>query len=191
MSLIKREERPDAFLFFCLRSKVYSLESNLAMENREKKGLPTVVQAGPWYKDGLHFQCQRCGNCCRGEPGYVWTSHEEIKNISLHLGLQVEEFARRHLKRIGRRFSLRELAGGDCVMYKACGEPGGSGGCLIYPVRPRQCSTFPFWPCNLESYKSWTDLKKFCKGVDRGPLFTLSAIQKVSLGQATVENRHM
>ncbi len=158
------------------------------MENDGKKGL--------WYKDGLRFQCQRCGNCCRGEPGYIWVSTEEIKSISLYVGLQVKEFARKYLKKVGQKFSLTEFSNGDCIMYKACSErrsrspersEGESGKCQIYPARPRQCSTFPFWPRNLESYEAWTALKKFCKGIDRGPLYTHSEIQKISLGLATVD----
>ncbi len=162
------------------------------MKNREKENLPTVAQAGLWYKDGLRFQCQRCGNCCRGDTGYVWTTTEEIKNIALYLGLQAEEFARKYLKRIGYRFSLKELSGGDCVMYKAGSEPGtvlaggGPGGCQIYPVRPKQCSTFPFWPSNLKSYEAWAGLKRYCNGIDKGTLYTFSAIQQISLGQASV-----
>ena len=164
----------------------------LSMKNREKENLPTVAQAGLWYKDGLRFQCQRCGNCCRGDTGYVWTTTEEIKNIALYLGLQAEEFARKYLKRIGYRFSLKELSGGDCVMYKAGSEPGtvlaggGPGGCQIYPVRPKQCSTFPFWPSNLKSYEAWAGLKRYCNGIDKGTLYTFSAIQQISLGQASV-----
>jgi Fe-S-cluster containining protein len=134
------------------------------MKNPDKKDL--------WYKDGLRFQCQRCGNCCRGEPGYVWVNPEEIQNISSYLGLQIEEFARKHLKRVGQRLSLRELPNGDCVMY--------DGGCRIYAVRPRQCSTFPFWPSNLASYEAWAGLKRFCKGIDKGPLHTFQTIQEIA-----------
>lgn len=141
------------------------------MENCEEKGL--------WYKKGLHFKCQRCGNCCRGEPGYVWVGTEEIKNISLYLGLGVEEFARRYPKKIGQRFSLIEFTNGDCIVYKE--------GCEIYPVRPRQCSTFPFWPSNLKSYETWENLKTFCKGIDKGPLYTFQTIQEIGLGRGSVD----
>jgi Fe-S-cluster containining protein len=149
------------------------------MKNHDKKGL--------WYKDGLRFQCQRCGNCCRGEPGYIWVSLEEAKNISQYLGLQVEEFTRKHLKKVGKRFSLLELPNGDCIMYKARSEGNGPGGCKIYPMRPGQCSTFPFWPANLESLEAWTRLETFCKGIDRGRLYTFTDIQKISLGLASVD----
>ena len=32
----------------------------------------------PWYADGLRFTCTMCGKCCTGEPGYVWTTDEEL-----------------------------------------------------------------------------------------------------------------
>ena len=25
-----------------------------------------------WYADGLRFTCTQCGNCCTGQPGFVW-----------------------------------------------------------------------------------------------------------------------
>ena len=27
-----------------------------------------------WYRDGLRFECTRCGACCTGAPGYVWVT---------------------------------------------------------------------------------------------------------------------
>ena len=109
----------------------------------------------------------------------MWVSRKEIENISLSLGLRIEEFARKNLKKVGSKFSLIELSKGDCVMYKE------AWGCKIYPVRPKQCSTFPFWPSNLESHEEWTNLKEFCKGIDKGPLYTFSAIQEIAFGCGT------
>ena len=33
----------------------------------------------PWYGGGLRFTCTQCGNCCTGQPGYVWISKKEIR----------------------------------------------------------------------------------------------------------------
>ena len=30
------------------------------------------ADSGPWYADGLSFECTMCGNCCTGPPGAVW-----------------------------------------------------------------------------------------------------------------------
>ena len=36
----------------------------------------------PWYADGLRFACTQCGNCCTGEPGFVWVNDAEIAAIA-------------------------------------------------------------------------------------------------------------
>jgi len=55
----------------------------------------------------------------------------------------------------------------------------------VYPARPRQCRTFPFWPENLRSPESWNELEEFCGGVDHGRVYPLSEIQSVLKGRAT------
>jgi len=40
-----------------------------------------------WYAHGLHFECTRCGDCCRGAPGYVWVREEEVERIARFLGM--------------------------------------------------------------------------------------------------------
>ena len=53
------------------------------------------------------------------------------------------------------------------------------GGCTIYPVRPRQCRTFPFWPENLESPEAWEEATETCHGVGSGKLYRLEDIGSV------------
>src|SRR4051812_23990582 len=93
----------------------------------------------PWYQDGLHFTCTRCGNCCTGAPGYVWVDENELAALADHVGQPVEEFRALYTRRVGRRDSLRERSNGDCVFWDR------SRGCTVYPVRPAQCRTWPFW----------------------------------------------
>ena len=57
----------------------------------------------PWYKDGLRFTCTQCGDCCTGEPGYVWVTEEEMKQIAEYRGISIGEFRINHTKlEIGR-----------------------------------------------------------------------------------------
>ena len=100
-----------------------------------------------WYAEGLRFECARCGACCGGEPGYVWVTAAEIEKMARHLGLSVDAFGKQHLRRVGRRFSLREKPNGDCCLL--------DGKCTVYPVRPRQCVSWPFWPENIASRPEW------------------------------------
>jgi len=102
--------------------------------------------------------CQKCeGNCCIGESGYIWVSPQDIKNISEFLNIDEELFKKTFLIKVGYRYSLKEKPyknGHACVFFE--------NGCKIYPVRPNQCRTFPFW----DYYKNKIDeLKKECPGI--------------------------
>ena len=137
------------------------------VKSEKNKGVQGVTL--PWYKDGLKFECQRSGRCCRGEPGVVWVNKKEIEKISSFLGISQDAFARNYLRSFNERFSLVEYGGGDCIMY--------DNGCKIYDVRPSQCRTFPFWGPNLENRAEWEKLRKTCPGIDKGKLHTLKDIQ--------------
>jgi len=41
-------------------------------------------------------------------------------------------------------------------------------GCSIYPVRPLQCRTWPFWDTNLASKSAWDRAAQRCHGMDHG-----------------------
>lgn len=112
-----------------------------------------------WYAGGLRFACTRCGRCCTGTSGYVWTSEEEIGRLAEALSLPVDEFGRRYLRRVGSRYALLEHPlGGDCVLLR-------DGLCSVYEARPAQCRAFPFWPRNLESAAAWRAAAEDCEGI--------------------------
>jgi Fe-S-cluster containining protein len=122
-----------------------------------------------WYRDGLRFECSHCGNCCSGEPGYVFATLAEIDEIAAHLGREKDGLGDEHIRRIGRRFSLTEdKTTGDCCFLHRTRD--GRRVCGIYPVRPLQCRTWPFWPLNLESRKAWAEAADECPGIGKGPL---------------------
>jgi Fe-S-cluster containining protein len=126
----------------------------------------------PWYHDGLKFKCTRCGNCCTGAPGFVWVNAEEVTKIARYLGESEEKVARKYVRRIGVRHSLKEHANGDCVFYSREGR-----GCSIYPARPRQCRTWPFWNSNLAGPEAWQETCRDCPGAGRGDFFSLEEIR--------------
>ncbi len=131
----------------------------------------------PWYLRGLAFQCVRCGRCCAGpEEGYVWTSPEEIERLAEFLSVRPQEIRERYTRRVGRRISLvEEPISRDCI-FLAYDESGLSK-CTIYPVRPAQCETWPFWPANLRSVESWCLAALRCPGINRGMLHHYDEIQ--------------
>jgi Fe-S-cluster containining protein len=151
--------------------------------------LDVVSENEPWYADGLTFTCTQCGNCCTGGPGYVWMSEEEIGRLAAFLKIPEREVLSKYCRRIGSRISLdeRRMPNGnyDCIFLTEIDAPApppskgenlGPGekvpmkrrGCSIYPVRPLQCRTWPFWNGNLSSRQAWELASKKCPGMDRG-----------------------
>lgn len=127
----------------------------------------------PWYADGLHFACTQCGNCCTGTPGFVWVNDEEIAALAQHRGEPVEEVRGLYTRSEGgTRRSLKETPSGDCVFYDRMA------GCTVYPVRPRQCRTWPFWECNTVSPEAWARASAECPGCNRGELITADEITR-------------
>ena len=132
----------------------------------------------PWYADGLAFECVRCGRCCAGpEEGYVWVTREEIAAIAEFLGMAEDDFRNRYVRRVGWRHSLVERAGNkDCIFLTY--DANGLSACAIYPVRPVQCRTWPFWPANLKSPAAWSLAAQRCPGINRGRKHAFDDIQQ-------------
>ena len=125
-----------------------------------------------WYSEGLQFQCTQCGDCCSGDPGVVWMTPDEMKKICEYTGLTETELKVKYSQKIGRKTTLRERDNGDCVFLHETTR-----GCTIYPVRPAQCRTWPFWNSNLESPATWEEVKRSCPGAGKGKLYNLEEIR--------------
>lgn len=125
----------------------------------------------PWYQNGLKFQCTQCGNCCTGAPGFVWVNKEEIEHLAAYLGMEVAEFEQQYVRKVGIRKSLVEYSNGDCVFFD-----GESRKCNVYPHRPRQCRTWPFWDSNVRSPEAWARTCEVCPGSGKGKLYQLQDI---------------
>lgn len=126
----------------------------------------------PWYRDGLKFRCTGCGNCCTGGPGYVWVDDEEIAAIAEYLNKPVGEIRLMYCRPVRQKVSLTEFANGDCVFF----DPE-KRNCTIYPVRPVQCRTWPFWKSNLETRADWESVQRDCPGAGQGDFVPLEAIE--------------
>jgi Fe-S-cluster containining protein len=113
-----------------------------------------------FFDQGLRFACARCGRCCTGDPGIVFLAPEALAPLAEHLGLTVADTIRRYLTPWRDGHTVREDAEGRCLFYRD--------GCSIYPVRPVQCRTWPFWLTNLRSQARWQRVARSCPGIGRG-----------------------
>jgi len=135
--------------------------------NSKQRGFPG---SRPWYAEGLRFSCLRCGECCRGEPGYVWITPDEIVAAADSLCITPAEFRKRFVRKVDDLLSLVEMPNGDCILWS-------KEGCRIYAARPSQCRTFPFWGEYLRSPQCWTAAQRRCPGVGTGKLYTVEGIR--------------
>lgn len=121
----------------------------------------------PYFFDaGMRFECQRCGRCCTGRPGKVRVDGQQIQRIASFLKLSDHDFAARFLR--CKKTLLIERADGSCVFYRH--------GCRIYPVRPAQCRTFPFWFSLMRNQHRWLKMATECPGIGKGPCYTKEQI---------------
>ncbi|ETV69402.1 hypothetical protein, variant [Aphanomyces astaci] len=107
------------------------------------------------------FRCTACGKCCTGKGGKVRVNAREVEAIADHLSTPTREFRRQFLRRHpGDDFDSIKQTPDDLQCIFLEGKQ-----CSIYPVRPTQCQTYPFWPQQLISKYDWALTSKECEGV--------------------------
>lgn len=128
----------------------------------------------PLYKrKSLRFRCTQCGACCSGGPEYqVWLEKGEPEKIRVFLGLSRSWLYRRYIARLADGESvLRSTHNGDCVFLDEEGK------CRIYPVRPMQCSSYPFWPEVVTTSRAWNREARRCEGINQGSPVSIKKIE--------------
>jgi len=132
-------------------------------------------------KHGLRFKCTQCGECCRGSPGYVWLSRNDIFSIARYLNISEEFFLEMYCMPVstqyGISYSLKEKNDYACIFLDKAS-------CSIYPVRPVQCRTYPFWDDILKNEQSWNDEAQWCPGINADQHVLPEAIK-----DAIIQNR--
>jgi Fe-S-cluster containining protein len=88
--------------------------------------------------------------------------------ISKFVGQSLNKFLKDYVTTYEEHYTIRERLDGCCMFYKY--------GCQIYPVRPAQCRTYPFWFKNLRSKKNWEQTEKECPGIGQGLHYTKEQI---------------
>ena len=121
-----------------------------------------------FFDAGIHFECRRCGACCTGDPGVIRISGPEIRLLADFLKMSASDLTRTHLRPVASGFSIAEEPDGSCRFYNQ--------GCEIYPVRPLQCRTYPFWFSQMRSLRLWEKARCQCPGIGNGALYSRGSI---------------
>lgn len=142
-------------------------------------GVPEAILGGmpgdAWMGEGLRFACTMCGRCCRthGDHAWVYLSERDVSRIAGHLGLDEDTFRARHCRTLD---GWTVLAADE----PACPFLDPDRRCRIYPVRPKQCSTWPFWAENLDPTTWEETVRPICPGIGTGPLYPPARVRRIA-----------
>lgn len=134
-----------------------------------------MTESERWYEDGLPFSCTGCGNCCKrhGDATHVYVREEEVLAIAEFLGRDPAAFLREELVVEDGWITLRpDLEQCPYLTEDAL--------CGIYPVRPVQCRTWPFWDVNLQSEVWRREVNGVCPGSRSGRLHDADTIDAIA-----------
>jgi len=106
------------------------------------------------------FECKKCGTCCYGQGGITLES-QEVEQIAAFLEISREAFLRRYCEKRNGRVSIGTGPDGYCLFFDQEKQ------CLIHPVKPGPCSSWPFYPAILKDQTNWELAKEACPGISR------------------------
>lgn len=109
----------------------------------------------------FRFTCQRSGNCCSIPGGIVRVTEAEIRAIAKHLRMSETAFRSIYVAASGDR--LVDGFASACVFLD---DAGSESSCEIYPVRPRRCATWPYWPELRYDAETLRQAMACCPGIE-------------------------
>jgi len=109
----------------------------------------------------------------------VKVSAKEISALASYLGMSNRAFRGIYTRRVKGYTSLREKEDYDCIFYDR------KKGCEVYPHRPRQCQTWPFWGAVVDSAERWEEEARDCPGMNSGELHPAEFIELTVVDDGT------
>ncbi len=103
------------------------------------------------------FDCQQCGECCKGYGG-TYIRENDIDAISAYIGMSPDDFVKNCCQHSGTRLVLAQAENGYCMFWK-------DKLCTIHPVKPRMCRKWPFLESVLTDIVNWRTMANSCPGI--------------------------
>ncbi|RDE14314.1 MAG: hypothetical protein C4K48_06330 [Candidatus Thorarchaeota archaeon] len=145
-----------------------------------------------------HFECTKCGACCREKPMLITVTGRDIVRISSALGIGSEEtmraldfyvVAKENEVPVGLQgipspmtergptfIALKKMENSDCVFLK-------DNLCMIHALRPTVCRSFPFVFRESTDGVKWglSAAKHICPGLGVGPEVSEEELRELSI----------
>ncbi|TXT59089.1 MAG: hypothetical protein BAJALOKI1v1_1480006 [Promethearchaeota archaeon] len=145
------------------------------------------ITLSKYFKDGIHFSCLQCGECCRGlNNGEVYLYREDIERLVEHLNSNGQQytltsFSRKYVKVVRSSFYWENSknGGGKNYSFKALGIkfigedescPFLVNNCIcsVHTARPYQCRAYPIgWNMLIKSNRNFAKYSKDCPGLKK------------------------
>ncbi len=93
-------------------------------------------------------------------------------DICSYLGVSWKWFRRRYLARHPDGDLVLRMQGDACVFLE-------DNRCRIYPKRPLQCRSYPFWPEVVTTEKGWRMEARRCEGMDTGARIPVAVVEAI------------
>lgn len=141
-----------------------------------------------YFKNGIYFSCQICGECCKGfNNGEVYLYHEDIIRLVEFLNENMEKketppsFCKKYVKIIhtsfywkqsgasrGRTYSFKTLGFKFEGEDEHCPFISDNNICTVHQGRPFQCRAFPIgWNMLIKSIRNFRKYSRECPGLQK------------------------
>ncbi len=102
------------------------------------------------------FQCEKCGDCCKGYGG-TFITQDDIEKIARFIGSPVETFVSTYCNISGGKPVLAQRADNYCIFWDEI--------CTIHPVKPKMCKAWPFIESVIADPINWEIMSGACPGI--------------------------
>ena len=121
-----------------------------------------------FLRDGLRFECQKCGACCIGK-GWVYLAEIDILSLMEGLDITREELEINYLVKNVGMYLLAHRSDDRCIFLE-------EDKCIVHDFKPYQCKSFPFWRIYIRSRENWDNASRRCVGINKGKLHSQAEV---------------
>ena len=123
------------------------------------------------------FQCQQCGDCCKGYGG-TYVTESDINQIADYINITPEVFIQKYCVLSGKKYVLAQDGRSEyCKFWNKL--------CTIHPVKPKMCKAWPYIESVLVDPANWAIMGNSCPGINtKAPIEQVRRIIKEKLAKS-------